>query len=64
MVFILLINYLNKWASMRPPQGLLRFLLLAFFLGLLDVGHHAATALYLTLCEFVTTPGVGVIARS
>ena len=64
MSFIPLISFLNIWASARPTQESLRFLLLALLLGPLDVGHHAATALYLTVCELVTTPRVGVIARS
>ena len=64
MACIPLISYVNIRASARPTQESLRFLLFALLLGLLNVGHHAATALYLTVCELVTTPRVRVIARS
>ena len=64
MVRISLIIKLNIWASIRPTQGLLRFLLLTLLLRFLDVGHHAASTLDLTLCELVTAPRIGVIAGS
>ena len=64
MACILLISCLNMWASARPTQESLCFLLLALLLGLLDVRHHAASTLDLTLCELVTATRIGVIAGS